>query len=1047
LKVLPLAGGLDPRQLQRFKTEAQAAALLHHTNIVPIHAVGSERGVHYYAMQFIDGQTLAQLINERRTLEQPPPSDGGPSESPAVTPAARSATLTPSSRTREFLRRAVLLGIQAAEALEHAHVHGVIHRDIKPANLLLDAAGHLWVTDFGLARLQDDNGLTMTGDLLGTLRYMSPEQALARWGYLDHRTDIYSLGATLYELLTLRPAIDGQNRQEVLRRIAEDEPTPPRWLDPSIPRELETILLKAMDKEPRSRYATAQELGDDLRRFLEHKPIRARPPSIRERLAKWVRRNRDLVTAAAIMLVMTVVLLAVSIVLVEGQRRRALANYRAAEHQRGLATDRAEQLREKSEQLEWQLYVSLVNRAHTEWLANNVALADQLLAECPPNRRGWEWHFCRRLGHLEQLTLPGPGHPFLSLTFSPDSRWIVTTANSHYLGTGVGEWTIWEATTGRAIERRPVQGVRKVAIDASGTRIAVGSNPEPGKPYTVTLWQTTMDWPPRLARAPDLVLRPEPARTEPSMTDLAFSPDGQQLAAVSFVEGGGLGLVETWDLRTGLRLHRIEIHSGGVRAVVFRPDGSQLATACLDGTIRLWDARTGGTAGVLRGHTGEVFDVAYSPDGRRLVTGGRDQTVRIWESASGSPIHVLPGHESFVRAVAFNGDGTRIASASEDRTVRLWDAATGTTIGILRGHTRFVLDVAFSPDGRRVASASEDGTVKLWDATAPEPARTIPHAQWVRHVAFFPDGSTLASACSDGSVRLWNGADAHELGQPLRMTASQVVGLAIRSDGTSLAASDRFAVIRLWDAATGRLLHDLRGHEKMTCGIAFRPDGRQLASTSQDGTLRLWDTETGQSWVFFRAPSGVKTIAVVYRPDGRQLAVALTDSTVRILDATSGVEQLRLDALLPDVIESVGARIAAYDTAGRWLAVCSNPGDRVPGEVKVFDAATGRLGFTLRGHTSNVVAVAFSPDGSRIATASFDQTVKLWDAATGREAFTIRGHKGGVLSVAFSPDGRRIATGSIDNSARIWDATPLDVIEHRRASGTREEESPQRSKP
>ena len=314
-------------------------------------------------------------------------------------------------------------------------------------------------------------------------------------------------------------------------------------------------------------------------------------------------------------------------------------------------------------------------------------------------------------------------------------------------------------------------------------------------------------------------------------------------------------------------------------------------------------------------------------------------------------------------------------------------------------------------------------------------------------MAFFPDGSTLALACGDGSVRLWNGADGHELGQPLRMTGSPVLGLAIRSDGTSLAASDRLAVIRLWDAATGRLLHDLRGHEKMTYGITFRPDGRQLASTSQDGTLRLWDTETGQSWVFFRAPSGVETIAVVYRPDGRQLAVALTDSTVRILDATSGVEQLRLDALLPDFMVSVGAGISAYDPAGRWLAVCSNPGDRVPGEVKVFDAATGRLGFTLRGHTSNVVAVAFSPDGSRIATASFDQTVKLWDAATGREAFTIRGHKGGVLSVAFSPDGRRIATGSIDNSARIWDATPLDVIEHRRASGTREEESPQRSKP
>ncbi len=278
LKVLPLAGGLDPRQLQRFKTEAQAAALLHHTNIVPIHAVGCERGVHYYAMQFIDGPTLAQLINERRASEQPPPSDGGPSESesPAATPAARSATPTPSSRTREFIRMAVMLGIQAAEALDHAHVHGVIHRDIKPGNLLLDESGCLWVTDFGLARLQDDNGFTMTGDLLGTLRYMSPEQALARRGYLDHRTDIYSLGATLYEFLTLRPAIEGQDRQEILRKIAQEEPAPPRKVNDAIPRDLETILLKAMHKEPESRYTTALELADDLDRFLRDEPILAR---------------------------------------------------------------------------------------------------------------------------------------------------------------------------------------------------------------------------------------------------------------------------------------------------------------------------------------------------------------------------------------------------------------------------------------------------------------------------------------------------------------------------------------------------------------------------------------------------------------------------------------------------------------------------------------------------------------------------------------------------------------------------------------------------
>ena len=315
LKVLPLAGGLDPHQLQRFKTEAQAAALLHHTNIVSIHAVGCERGVHYYAMQFIDGQTLAQLINERRASEQPPPSDRGPSESesPAATPAACSATPTPSSRTREFIRMAVMLGIQAAEAVDHAHVHGVIHRDIKPGNLLLDTSGCLWVTDFGLARLQDDNGLTMTGDLLGTLRYMSPEQALARRGYLDHRTDIYSLGATLYEFLTLRPAIEGQDRQEILRKIAQEEPVPPRKVNVAIPRDLETILLKAMNKEPESRYATARELADDLERFLRDEPILARRSTPLQRARRWAWRHRPVMVSAAVALLAALTVLAGSV--------------------------------------------------------------------------------------------------------------------------------------------------------------------------------------------------------------------------------------------------------------------------------------------------------------------------------------------------------------------------------------------------------------------------------------------------------------------------------------------------------------------------------------------------------------------------------------------------------------------------------------------------------------------------------------------------------------------------------------------------------------
>ncbi len=337
LKVLPFASALDPLQLRRFQTEALAAAQLHHTNIVPVFSVGCERGVHYYAMQYIEGQTLAALVRDLRRLagSEPSPGEaftavaslaeevasgrlapapagmphdatplGGGADRPLLpagekvpegrmrggAPAGEKVpegrmrgggpSLSPNTtRTRGYFRTVANLGLQAAEALEHAHSLGIVHRDIKPANLLVDARGNVWITDFGLARMQSDTGLTTTGDIIGTLRYMSPEQAMAKRAIIDHRSDIYSLGVTLYELLALRPAFDGEGREALLRQVTLDDPRPPRRFNPSVPIDLETIVLKVMAKEPAERYATARELADDLRRFLDVKPIKARRPS------------------------------------------------------------------------------------------------------------------------------------------------------------------------------------------------------------------------------------------------------------------------------------------------------------------------------------------------------------------------------------------------------------------------------------------------------------------------------------------------------------------------------------------------------------------------------------------------------------------------------------------------------------------------------------------------------------------------------------------------------------------------------------------------
>jgi serine/threonine protein kinase len=346
LKVLPFAAALDPKQLQRFKSEAQAAAQLHHTNIVPVYGVGCERSVHFYAMQYIEGRTLAQAIAELRAQNpsgvapanaSPPTETYAPDSAVRAeirpVPSARADTrpvavfsTEKSIRSRQFFGWAARLGIQAAEALDHAHQQGIIHRDIKPANLLLDARNNVWITDFGLAHMRSQVEVTMTGDLLGTLRYMSPEQALAKRAPVDPRMDIYSLGVTLYEILTLEPALNGRDREELLKQIAFDEPRPPRQINKAIPSELETIVRKAMEKDPAERYDTAQELADDLRRYLEHKPITARPPTLVQRARKWAWRHSGVTVTAGValgvLLVLTSLGLAVNNLLIRDEQKR-----------------------------------------------------------------------------------------------------------------------------------------------------------------------------------------------------------------------------------------------------------------------------------------------------------------------------------------------------------------------------------------------------------------------------------------------------------------------------------------------------------------------------------------------------------------------------------------------------------------------------------------------------------------------------------------------------------------------------------------------------
>jgi serine/threonine protein kinase len=394
LKVLPFAATLDPKHLQRFQNEARAAAQLHHTNIVPVYDVGRDKGVHFYAMQFIDGQSVAEIIASLRPGARSAASDQGeaatvdastgrilPSACPSAAPETGKAGILSTSsshRDRGFFRTVAQLGIQAAEALDHAHQLGIVHRDVKPANLLVDAAGRLWVTDFGLAQVQGDSRLTMTGGLVGTLRYMSPEQALAKRAVIDHRTDVYSLGATLYELLTLEPVFGGADRQELLQQIAFEEPRRPQRVNRAIPAELETIVLKALEKNSADRYATAQELADDLRRYLTDEPIRARRSSIVQRARKIARRHPGVAVTSAI---------AVFAGLLLGIAGLAANNWMVRQEQDKTqkALDRAEREKAIAEAVRHFLRVKLLLQADSRVQADALRRGGGSAAEVKPN--------------------------------------------------------------------------------------------------------------------------------------------------------------------------------------------------------------------------------------------------------------------------------------------------------------------------------------------------------------------------------------------------------------------------------------------------------------------------------------------------------------------------------------------------------------------------------------------------------------------------------------------------------------------------------------
>jgi WD40 repeat protein/serine/threonine protein kinase len=1028
LKVLPQTLLPDARAQQRFEREARAAARLHHTNIVPVFGVGTHEGMPYYVMQYIPGLGLDAVLRELQRwqgsagpspdtlpvepLRAAPRTDAAPSGEPidaytlAAPPPPRHE---PRPSPPSYWRNIAHIGVQVADALDYAHRQGVLHRDVKPSNLLLDTLGTVWITDFGLAKADDQPNLTHTGDLLGTLRYLPPE---AFGGRTDARGDVYALGLTLYEFLALRPAFDETDRARLIKQVVDAAPPRLGKLNPHVPRDLETIVHKTIERDPMHRYGSAGELAADLQRFLADEPIRARRVGPAEQVWRWARHHRAIAAALAVVALLLVVLTVGALFTAAHFRQQEHEQRALAESNDNLAREKGELAakeavlrsiaEERGESLRRNLYFARMNQAgQAADTLSGIGQVQDFLADwqdSAPDLRDWEWYYLKGLCHRDLATLHSQYRGVTALAWSPDNRRLATASRGHGI-------EIWDTVTRQRLR---------------------------------TLHGHT-DW----------------------LYTIAWSPDGKRLASAGLDK-----VVKVWNAISGQELHTLRGHGRPIHAVAWAPDSRRLATAGEDGPVWLWDTDTGAQKRLLRGHTNRVVALAWDPPGQRLASGSWDQTLRVWDTARGkelvqlkqaslvdavawspdgarlaaagwdqvvklwdtatwstgrwewlpslldpTPKIILRGHQSRVFALSWEPSGQRLASAAGDGTVKVWDASTGTDLRTLRGHTAEVWAVAWSPDGRRLASGSLDRTIKLWDPEGdPETQTRAGYEGQVRAVSWDATGERLAFATA-GAVEYWNVAQAAPP-RTLWPHRPMIWALAWAPRGKRLASGGMDGVVRVGDPLRGAAL-SLHGHNHSIRAIAWSPDGKRLASGGEDGVVQVWDPVEPQPLLTFRGHGTSGVTALAWSPDGTRLASGTWNHSFKVWDAATGKE------FFTRVAHENQLTALAFSPDGTRLASAS--GDRT---VKLWDAHDGKELLTLRGHTIWVFAVAWAPDGRRLASASEDGTVKLWDTATGKETLTLRGQAGLIGSVAWSPDGRRLAAGCKEGMVKVWDALP-----------------------
>lgn len=958
----------DPALGRRFLQEARVTGRLQHPGVVPVYELepGRDGEPPYYAMRLVRGRTLAEAAADYHRKR----GEGlaGPLD----------------------LHTLLSAFVSVCNTVAYAHSQGILHRDLKTANVVLGDFGEVVLLDWGFAKGVDDAGdapaaelplddnpqHTLAGQVVGTPAYMAPEQAAGQRDRIDVRTDVFGLGAILYEILTGRPPFSGTDTRELIRQAREGEPPPPEQICPGIAPALAAICKKALAREPAARYPAAAPVAREVERWLADEPTEVYRESLGERLRRWGRRHKPLMTALTALLATLLVMLFIGLLL----------------HEREQA-DRAAMNAAARDRLETHLYFERIALAERELAAHNLARATQLLAECPPDRRGWEWDCLQRLCHTDGMVLRGHAAPVSAAVFCLDGQRIVSAAHDRTI-------RIWDAATGNPLQAIPGHSdiIHCLAASPDGRRFATGSWDR-----SVKIWDAASGQELRtLAGHPGIVIRVafgpdgrwlaavsnhavtlwdlekgeqlrviENPSTE--IYGLAISPDGRQLAT-----GDGNYLIKLYDVATGAEVRVLRGHQAHPKHLAFSPDGRRLAAGDGDtlqggpGAVKIWDLKTGTAIFTLQGHTYPVFSIAFSPDGQRVFSGSQDNSIKVWDAIRGMEALTLRGHSDVVRSLTFSPDGRRLLSASSDRTVRVWDATPwqeGQTPGerrVLRGHEEQVIGVGVESDGRRIPSLSYDKVVKLWDPETGQLQTSEKADRRHGHFHSFAVGpKALALGTSSGAVVLADPATGREIGVCLGFGGGPVKGLAFSPDGEQLAAAEFRNTVKVWNVATRQPIHVLKGHSEAVVAVAY--GGDWLASASYDQTAKLWDARTGQERFTLEGHTSRLT-AIAIRPDGARVATAANDGT-----------------------------------------------------IKLWDTATGKELKQLHDHTAAVGALAFSPDGSRLASASDDWTVKLWDVSKGEWVRTYRGHAGPVRALAFTPDGRRLVTGGQDRAVRIWD--------------------------